>query len=148
MTTVEEMAELVSIRALVGEVQLTEQEDVVAWKWTRQGTYTSKSAYVVQMTGAYCSFDSMAIWKAKTEEKHRFFAWLLVQRKILTSDKLMVRNWPCEPETAEHLCLHCIFAQEAWLLIAQWSEGPIGIPTRGLSMEEWWNNAMLTVRPV
>jgi hypothetical protein len=39
----------------------------------------------------------MAIWKAKTEGKDRFFAWLLVQRKILTADKLLARNWPCNP---------------------------------------------------
>jgi hypothetical protein len=37
-------------------------------------------------------FDALAIWKAKYESKHRFFAWLLVQRKIITADKLLVRN--------------------------------------------------------
>jgi hypothetical protein len=83
--------------------------------------YTAKSAYKVQLYGSFCSFDSMAIWKAKTEGKHRFFAWLLVQRKILTADKLIARQWPCNPvcqmcdqdlESADHLCLHCVIAQE------------------------------------
>jgi hypothetical protein len=29
------------------------------------------------------------IWKDHAEGKHKFFAWLLVQRKILTADKLL-----------------------------------------------------------
>jgi hypothetical protein len=32
----------------------------------------------------------MAIWKAQAEGKHRFFAWLLLQEKILTEDKLLI----------------------------------------------------------
>jgi hypothetical protein len=74
----------------------------------------------------------MAIWRARRKASKRFFAWLLVQRKILTADKLIARNRPCDPmcslcdqeqETAEHLCLHCVFAQEVWLLVHQWTDG-------------------------
>jgi hypothetical protein len=54
------------------------------------------------------------------EGKHRFFAWLLLQCKWLTVDKLLLRNWSCNPqcpfcdqlpEMVVHLCLHCAFAQ-------------------------------------
>lgn len=82
----------------------------------------------------------MAIWKSKTEGKHRFFAWLLVQRKILTADKLIARNWPCQPvcslcdqelESADHLCLHCVFAQKVWLLMAHvTNNGLVHVPAR------------------
>ncbi|KAF8697960.1 hypothetical protein HU200_035460 [Digitaria exilis] len=40
---------------------------------------------MVQFRGAYCTFDTNAIWGAMAEGKHRLFAWLLVQRKILTT---------------------------------------------------------------
>ncbi|KAF8781126.1 hypothetical protein HU200_001103 [Digitaria exilis] len=72
------------------EVQLSDQPDVIRWRWTADGQYTAKSAYRVQFAGSYCTFDSTSIWKAKVEGKHRFFAWLLVQRKVLTADKLLL----------------------------------------------------------
>jgi hypothetical protein len=94
----------------------------------------------LKLIGSYCTFDALAIWKAKTEGKHRFFTWLLVQRKILAADKLLARNWRprnpvcplCdrEPETAEHLCVQCVFAQEVWFLVATWSEDALQVPGR------------------
>jgi hypothetical protein len=137
MSTATEIAELISLWEAVSEVQLTENEDSIRWKWTASGQYSSRSAYRAQLAGSYCSFDALAIWKAKVESKHRFFAWLLVQRKILTADKLLARNWPCNPmcplcdqenETTDHLCLHCIFAQEVWVLVAEWSDGAVHVP--------------------
>jgi hypothetical protein len=148
MTNAAEMAELISLWALVSEVELSENEDEIRWRWTTNGHYTARSAYKAQLNGSYCTFDASAIWKAKDESKHRFFAWLLVQGKILTADKLLVRNWPCnpicslcdqEPETAEHLRLHCVVAQEVWILVADWSDVPIKIPRRCDTLESWWN---------
>jgi hypothetical protein len=63
--------------------------------------------------------------------------WLLVQCKILTADKLLARNWPCNPlcplsdqapESVEHLCLHCVNAKEVWLLASHWTEGLVQVP--------------------
>jgi hypothetical protein len=67
-----------------------------------------------------------SIWKAHAEGKLKFFAWLLVQAKILTADKLELRHWPCNPicslcdqeaEIAAHICIHCPFAKEVWMLV-------------------------------
>ena len=73
MSTAEEIAEFVSLWFLVQNVQLTDSEDEIRWKWTADGNYTAKSAYIIQFSGAYCTFDAKAIWRAKTEGKHRFF---------------------------------------------------------------------------
>ena len=73
MSTAEEIAEFVSLWFLVQNVQLTDSEDEIRWKWTADGNYTAKSAYNIQFSGAYCTFDAKAIWRAKTEGKHRFF---------------------------------------------------------------------------
>jgi hypothetical protein len=63
----------------------------------------------------------------------------MVQHKILTADKLLARNWPCDPicqlcdqelESAEHLCLQCVYAQEVWLLVTQWTDDLVCIPGR------------------
>lgn len=121
MSTAEEMAELIFLRGLLDQVILTEREDEIRWKWTAAGSYSAKSAYQAQFAGSYCTFDNKSIWSAKVDDKHRFFAWLLIQCKLLTADKLSKCNCPCNPvcqlcdqelETAEHMILRCVFAQE------------------------------------
>ena len=91
------------------------------WRWTTNGEYTAKSAYNAQFFGSYTTSRGDYIWRAEVEGKHKFFTWLLVQSKILTADKLLARQWPCNPicplcsqeqETASHLILHCTFAQK------------------------------------
>ena len=75
-----------------------------------------------------------------------------MQSKILTADKLVVRNWPCDTncalcdqvfETAAHLCLHCPFARHVWHLISTWTAGVIQVPTnQDEGVEAWWNRSM------
>jgi hypothetical protein len=124
MSTADEIAEFVVLWGHLQDLQLNNQEDVIRWRWTADGRYIAKSAYAIQFAGSYSSFNSMAIWRAKAEGKHRFFGWLLVQCKLLTADKLLLRNLTCNPvcplcvqdlETTEHLCLHCVYAREVWL---------------------------------
>ena len=75
----------------------------------------------------------------------------LVQSKILTADKLTKRAWPCdpncplcdqEPETAAHLYLCCVFAQEVWILMQGWSNGVVKTPERGVDIEAWWMSSL------
>jgi hypothetical protein len=120
-------------------------------RWTANGMYSSKSAYRVQFRGSYCSFNSKAIWSATIEGKHKSFLWLLIQNKVLTSDRLLVRNWPCDPvcilcdqawETSAHLCLHRVYAREVWYLVSNWAEGMIPMPLQEVSTEQWWNGSV------
>ena len=85
------------------------------------------------------------------EGNHKFFALLLVQSKILTADKFIKKAWACdlnyplcdqEPETAAHLYLHCVFAQEIWFLIQGWSNGVVKTPERGVDIEAWWMSTL------
>lgn len=50
-------------------------------------------------------------------------------KKILTANNLIKRNWPndpicklcgIEPETPNHLCLHCPFAKQVWTDLTRW----------------------------
>ena len=92
MTTATEMAEFVLMWEQVQAVQFSVVQDEIRWKWTANGHYSSKSAYDIQFAGSYCTFNSKVIWNAKTEGKHRFFAWLLVQEKLQTADNLLVKG--------------------------------------------------------
>jgi len=147
MTSEEEMIEFVVLWDLVESVELTPEDDKIIWKWTSHGDYTAKSAYEIQFRGSFCSFRPTAIWRAHAEEKHRFFAWLLVQEKLLTADKLMARNWSCnptcslcsaQPECAQHLCLHCPFAMQVWELVREWTNAKINVPVQDASIQDWW----------
>ena len=130
MQSVEEMADFVLLWDSVQGLQLSNTPDSIAWKWTADGVYTAKSAYEAQFLGSYSPFRGEFIWQPEAEGKHRFFAWLLVQSKILTADQLQARHWPCNPifplcnieqETASHLLLHCPFAGQVWE--KKWNSG-------------------------
>ena len=73
MQTVEEMASFVELWDLVQEVQLSDEQDQINWKWTADRIYTAKSAYNVQFHGSYSAFKGGSIWQAEVEGKHRFF---------------------------------------------------------------------------
>ena len=64
MSTVEEMAEFIILWDLVQNIQLTEHNDEIRWKWTINGSYTSKSAYLAQMHGTFSAFDGKSICMA------------------------------------------------------------------------------------
>jgi len=68
------------------------------------------------------------IWKAKAEQKCRFFAWALMHKKILTANNLFKRGWTddtdcklCsnDQETPFHLCKDCPFTKEVWGILKQ-----------------------------
>ena len=146
------MAEFVELWDLVSVVQLVDREDTISWGWTPDGCYSAKSAYSAQFEGSHPPFNTKSIWRARAEGKHRFFTWLLIQAKILTVDKLLQRNWPCnpvcslcdqQPETALHLCVLCPFALEIWSLVKSWAGDCISLPTPGVqTMQHWWKNAL------
>jgi len=46
MSSVEEMVEFVILWDLVQQVSLNGQEDQLSWRWTANGSYSSKSAYL------------------------------------------------------------------------------------------------------
>lgn len=87
-------------------------------------------AYEIQLTGSFERFKCNLIWKAKSDNKSKFFAWTLIQYKILTADNLARRGWPhhflCSLSWTAgnwaaclHLCLICPFAADAWKRVLQ-----------------------------
>jgi len=151
MSTATEISEFIFLWEVVQGVHFSDVPDLITWKWTANGLYSSKSAYEVQFSGSYCTFNAQAIWKAKTEGKHRFFTWMLVQGKIQTADNLIMKGIQCDPicslchqdsETASHLCLHCSFAQQVWSLVRIWTDGLVLVPAHGVNVQEWWNSAL------
>ena len=91
-------------------INLSVDSDVIFWKWTKSGMFTTKSVY------EYLERDSFGpnykwIWKAKIPLKIKIFLWQVMQDAILTRDNMKKRKWGGNPrcsfcdqlETRNHL---------------------------------------------
>jgi hypothetical protein len=115
--------EFILLFSALNGVQLSEDKDAIAWKWTSSGDYSAASAYDIRFLGAVRAFRASTIWKASTEPRCRSFAWLALQGKAPTGDNLMKKNWPCSPhcslcycqeETNDHILTECNFTEAVW----------------------------------
>jgi hypothetical protein len=149
-TTPEEVREFVKLWEAASAVQLNETvEDEVRWRWTQDGEYSTKSAYLIQFVGVFAKTKISVIWRAKAEPKCRFFAWTLLHKKILTANNLIKRGWTddtdcrlCgnELETPVHLCKDCPFTKEVWEILKQWLQLTViqSVNTAGSLHNHWW----------
>ena len=69
-------------------------EDTIVWNLSANGEYSAKSAYKAQFFGSYSSDMKTLIWKAWAPPKTKFFAWLALQNRLWTADRLARRGWP------------------------------------------------------
>jgi hypothetical protein len=90
----------------LSHVVLNDQSDVITWRWTLDGNYTVASTYECQFKGSIIQFPAKMIWKAATEPKCKFFAWLVLHHRVLIALNLIKRNWPCNANCALCLCMH------------------------------------------
>ncbi|KAE8771918.1 Serine/threonine-protein kinase SMG1 [Hordeum vulgare] len=90
------------------------------------------------------------IWKRWAPPRVRFFHWLADQDRCWTSDRLarhgLQHHDPCllccqDPETMDHLLLHCPFSKQVWQDIIAWLRLPCTAPSRETSLLAWWHRA-------
>ena len=90
------------------------------------------------------------VWKAWAPPKVKFFAWLAIQDRIWTADRLAKRGWPnCGPcplckgvqKCGPHLLFKCRYSLRLWRLVIQ----RFGIDDMSTtswhlmdSVESWW----------
>jgi hypothetical protein len=102
--TTEHIEEFVSLWIGIQTVHLQlGVRDSIIWRWMANGSYSTRSAYMIQFKGSYGIFNSKLILKAQVENKCKVFAWILVQEKILTAKNLQKRGWPHQ----DH-CVLCV----------------------------------------
>jgi hypothetical protein len=145
------LRQFVELWGLIESIQLRDGvEDDIVWRLTANGEYSSKSAYEIQFIGAIASNMNKLVWKAWAPPKVKFFAWLLLQNRIWTADRLQARGWQnCDRctlcnqtlETVEHLFINCRYTARIWDTIKDWVGIPLIQPANwvGLSIDSWWN---------
>jgi hypothetical protein len=144
------ISQFVELSQLTNNVHLQHDlEDTIVWKLTKDGHYTAASAYKLQFFGLIHSEMNNVVWKAWAPPKCKNHAWLALQNRLWTADRLEKRGWPncglcplCKQtmESANHLFVHCRFTRRIWELLKEWI-GLHGIHPRqwsGLSINEWW----------
>ena len=119
-------------------VRHNDQPDNIKWKLSSSGEYSSKSAYEAQFLGTIATPALSSIWKTWAPPKCKFFAWLILQNRVWSSDRLARRGWPhntscalCRQtmETALHLLADCRFTRRIWESIALWIQEPLLKPS-------------------
>ena len=114
--------------------------DAFTWRCSESGSYSVSSAYRMQFLGSTVTPLQPTIWEAWALAKCRLLAWLFVQNRVLTADRLMARRWPnsyfcplCmrNLETAEHLLVECPWSRSLWFRVAD----KFGVTT--LRLDAW-----------
>jgi hypothetical protein len=151
--TTTHLSQLVMLWNLVKDIALRQdQEDHITWTQTPHGEYTSASAYMVRFNGCVAAPGVAIIWKTWAPPKCKFFAWLILQNRVWTSDRLARREWDHCPscplcretmESAHHLLASCRFTCRVWTLVAGWTSlvelRPAEWPA-SRSPLHWWKN--------
>jgi hypothetical protein len=134
----------------IQEIHLIEGPDTITWKLTPSRTYSSASAYLAQFDAPTTSFMMPAVWENWAPPKCKTFAWLILQNRVWTSDRLIRRGWqnsgPCqlckwETETAAHLLFQCRYSLRVWRGLKDWlglADLDIASWANFDSLEGWW----------
>jgi hypothetical protein len=122
------LPDFVRLRLAAERVHLTPGEpNAFTWLMSDSGSNSAASAYRLQFLGSTESPLVASIWDAWAPAKYRQLAWLIVQNRVLTADRLMARQRPnsyfcplCwrNLETAEHLLVECPWSRNLWTLVA------------------------------
>lgn len=125
--------------------------DVVSWRWTSDGLYSSKSAYEAFFSGLVRAPLSAEIWRSRAPYSCKFFAWLVSKNRCWTADRLQRRGLPSpaacplceqEPETLCHLLLGCVTAREVWhWALRRWGK-PDWLPNADTDLLQWWGSLL------
>lgn len=143
--------QLVALQIAVHGMQLDEEEpDQITWKFTTHGHYSASSAYKAQCIGAPGTTYDPLIWRAWAHGKCKLHAWLIIQNRVWTSDRLTNRGWQnngqcplCkrEDETALHLVAECRYSKRIWSMVANWV-GYLHLDPRlwetTQTIKDWW----------
>jgi len=122
--------EFVSLWERLQEVILQPtQHDQITWLHTSDGQYSASSAYRLQFMGTNPSRTADITWKTKAPPKCRFFTWLMLQNRIWTAARLLIRQWAndcfCQLcvrnlETVSHLFQECCYSMMIWDKVGVW----------------------------
>lgn len=132
----------------IQEVELQEgAQDIISWRWTPSGQYTSSSAYKLLFIGQYSIAGARELARTAAAPKVKFFIWLALRSRCWTNARRRRHNLqnsgPCSlcsqhDETIDHLLLGCVYSREVWFKMLR----PLILqrltPTANSILADWW----------
>jgi hypothetical protein len=104
-----------------------QEEDTITWTRTASGEYSAKSAYRMQFYDSVESTYPTKVWQVWAPSRCKFFIWLMLQNRVWTTDRLLLKEWPkqyfyqlCRRnlESVHHLFMECPVARQVWIEIS------------------------------
>jgi hypothetical protein len=105
----------------IRDVELSDQQDRVVWRWTSDGSYNAKSPYLMLHAGSFRFASHRHIWKTWTPLKIKIFLWLAFRRRHWTTDRRRRHGlehdehcYLCDQveESIDHIVANCPFTTE------------------------------------
>jgi hypothetical protein len=129
--SVEHIVKFANLWELVSNLQMDPTTpDTISWKLTTSGCYSSKSAYTMQFLGHPNYSMPSLVWRpCPPPPKCKLFAWLTIQNRVWTADRLEKRGWQncgrCKlcnqvQESASHMLYKCRFTICVWTIVKNW----------------------------
>jgi hypothetical protein len=153
--TIEHIEEFYKLWGMIQHVHLSQDTpDIISWKLEKGGIYSAASAYKMQFLGHTFSMMPPMVWKPWAPPKCKIFAWLIIQNRVWTADRLERRGWPncgrCKlcnqvQESAAHLLFKCRFARRIWESIKTWLGLGDFQPRHWVdihNVEDWWGDVI------
>ena len=147
-----QLTQFVNLWEKISVVQLNpDGVDTISWKFTNDGLYTAASAYKAQFSGLVDTNMLQWVWKNWAPPKCKFFAWLVINNRIWTADRLQRRGWPnCDScplckhvqESAAHILFRCRYTVRVWDIVKSWLGLGDVHPSAWVvmdSVKSWWN---------
>ena len=109
-----------------GKRQVTNMEDRVPWKETKNWKFSVKSLYSALELRSAIPFLRSIIWSPYVPTKVSFSTWEALWGKVLTLNQLKKRGWSIgnryflccvEEEPIDHILIHCTKARVLWKLL-------------------------------
>jgi hypothetical protein len=105
INTFELLEEFTMLFLALNPVTLSQENDSIKWNWTPDGRYSVASTYECQFLGSFSKFPAPEIWKASSDPKAKFFAWLVMHNRVLTAENMLTKNWSCNPICSLCTCM-------------------------------------------
>jgi hypothetical protein len=98
----EEVKQFINLWTMIGQVQLTDKQDTVTWRFTTNGHYSARSAYAMQFLGSFADSEWGSLWAAKVENKCKLSTWLILQNKLWKTDRI-TKKWRSDQQNLSAL---------------------------------------------
>lgn len=149
-TTVQLLRDFFRVWVLLRSVVLepSQPDKFVVWKWSADGSYSSRATYKAFFAGATELLGAKELWKVKAPPRLKLFFWYVLHRWLWTSERRarhgLQENVACAlclqaPETCDHLFLGCVvFARQLWVALLQPLQLSSLTPAHEQSLGPWW----------